>query len=745
MAESGKEASFLAGGEFPIPVVQGSQRRHRRSSIQFKEFGVRLNFTPTVNGDRVHLKVRPEVSTLDYANGVSLQGFRIPGAVHPPHRDRARAAQRPDVRHRRPDEQPDDVDAAEDSRHRRHPDPRPPVQEQGGAEGADRAGRDDHAGDPAERLRRRDDATCRACPSRTCRRCPRPKTGAEPPPAFTPDRRSSISAPVPARPPTAERKAAGARRASRSASGWPTRPERRRSRAPGCREKRARPRPPRRTAPAGARAKARRRRRSARASRQRRRKPPGARPSRQEAGRASARRRKPREQQKAQQEQEGGRATAAQLPQKTPWRWPKRGRGQRARGRGRCQRRRQLADSPLQSRTSPMARLSGSILSDDEAFKAQLADAAALVAVPVIVGDRAAPAAAPTWSSWTAATTSPSAVALVERLRVGRRRPPASSSSPSDVQPDAILQVDAGRRQRVLRLAAGARRRWTRPSQRTAARRAVVGAAAGDDAGVLRRQGRRRHDDDGGELRRRSRAPQQEAHGDRGPQARASARCRCSSACAAATRCSTRSTTCTASTATSCASWWSSTSRASRCWPARISSIGPAPGDSPGARGSVPAAGAAVRVHRHRRRLADEPVRGVGALHGRHDRPGGQPRRAVRAQRAAAARAHRASSARAASACKILLNRAAEPYPIPPAQLQSALGQPIFHTFPSDYKAVSSALNSGVPLALSGNTEMATQFDAFTRAHHRPGGRGRRTSGRRPARRLGVQRLASIW
>jgi pilus assembly protein CpaC len=77
VSESGKEASFLAGGEFPIPVVQGSQSGSA-VSIQFKEFGVRLNFTPTVNGDRVHLKVKPEVSTLDYANGVSLQGFRIP-------------------------------------------------------------------------------------------------------------------------------------------------------------------------------------------------------------------------------------------------------------------------------------------------------------------------------------------------------------------------------------------------------------------------------------------------------------------------------------------------------------------------------------------------------------------------------------------------------------------------------------------------------------------------------------------
>jgi len=76
VAESGKEASFLAGGEFPIPVSQGGNTG--AITVQYKEFGVRLNFTPTVNGDRVHLKVRPEVSTLDFGNGVLLQGFRIP-------------------------------------------------------------------------------------------------------------------------------------------------------------------------------------------------------------------------------------------------------------------------------------------------------------------------------------------------------------------------------------------------------------------------------------------------------------------------------------------------------------------------------------------------------------------------------------------------------------------------------------------------------------------------------------------
>jgi pilus assembly protein CpaC len=77
VSESGKEASFLAGGEFPVPIAQGSGV-NAAITVQYKEFGVRLNFTPIVRGNRVHLKVRPEVSTLDFANGVVLQGFRIP-------------------------------------------------------------------------------------------------------------------------------------------------------------------------------------------------------------------------------------------------------------------------------------------------------------------------------------------------------------------------------------------------------------------------------------------------------------------------------------------------------------------------------------------------------------------------------------------------------------------------------------------------------------------------------------------
>lgn len=78
IASNGKEASFLAGGEYPYPVAQASSGGNT-VSIMFKEYGVRLSFTPTVlGGDLINLKVRPEVSSLDFANGVSLSGFRVP-------------------------------------------------------------------------------------------------------------------------------------------------------------------------------------------------------------------------------------------------------------------------------------------------------------------------------------------------------------------------------------------------------------------------------------------------------------------------------------------------------------------------------------------------------------------------------------------------------------------------------------------------------------------------------------------
>jgi pilus assembly protein CpaC len=77
IALNGKEASFLAGGEYPYPVAQGGTSN--AVTIMFKEFGVRLSFTPTVlGGDLINLKVKPEVSSLDFANGVSISGFRVP-------------------------------------------------------------------------------------------------------------------------------------------------------------------------------------------------------------------------------------------------------------------------------------------------------------------------------------------------------------------------------------------------------------------------------------------------------------------------------------------------------------------------------------------------------------------------------------------------------------------------------------------------------------------------------------------
>ena len=93
---------------------------------------------------------------------------------------------------------------------------------------------------------------------------------------------------------------------------------------------------------------------------------------------------------------------------------------------------------------------------------------------------------------------------------------------------------------------------------------------------------------------------------------------------------------------------------------------------------------------------------------------------------------------------RLLLNRAVEPLPVPRRQIENALGHQVHHMFPSDYKTVSTALNSGVPLAMAGNSEMAAQFDHFTRqlidqatpaAPAEPGKKGL----------LGFQKIASLW
>lgn len=80
LTASGKEADFLAGGEFPIPILQAAAGGAGYGiTIQFKEYGIRLKFTPTITPDGlIHLQVRPEVSSLDFSNALTLQGFVVP-------------------------------------------------------------------------------------------------------------------------------------------------------------------------------------------------------------------------------------------------------------------------------------------------------------------------------------------------------------------------------------------------------------------------------------------------------------------------------------------------------------------------------------------------------------------------------------------------------------------------------------------------------------------------------------------
>lgn len=80
LAINGKQASFLAGGEFPFPTLQGGAGGVGQITIQFREFGIRINFVPTITArGTIRLAVEPEVSSLDMVNGLTVQGFRIPG------------------------------------------------------------------------------------------------------------------------------------------------------------------------------------------------------------------------------------------------------------------------------------------------------------------------------------------------------------------------------------------------------------------------------------------------------------------------------------------------------------------------------------------------------------------------------------------------------------------------------------------------------------------------------------------
>jgi pilus assembly protein CpaC len=82
ICEEGKDASFLAGGSFPFPTITTTPTGGATApviTVQFKPYGVKLDFTPTITPlGGINLKVAPEVSSLDFTNAVTLQGFTIP-------------------------------------------------------------------------------------------------------------------------------------------------------------------------------------------------------------------------------------------------------------------------------------------------------------------------------------------------------------------------------------------------------------------------------------------------------------------------------------------------------------------------------------------------------------------------------------------------------------------------------------------------------------------------------------------
>jgi pilus assembly protein CpaC len=80
VTREGETASFLAGGEFPFPTIQGGN--NNAVTITWKEFGIKLDFTPNItNTGNIRLHVAPEVSSLDFANGLTYEGFNIPSIL----------------------------------------------------------------------------------------------------------------------------------------------------------------------------------------------------------------------------------------------------------------------------------------------------------------------------------------------------------------------------------------------------------------------------------------------------------------------------------------------------------------------------------------------------------------------------------------------------------------------------------------------------------------------------------------
>jgi len=101
LAINGKEASFLAGGQFPYPTLQGGGGGVGQVTIAFQEFGIRLHFLPVITPrGTIRLHVTPEVSSLDYGNSLTISGATVP-AMDTAHRYRSRIAKRAELRNRR--------------------------------------------------------------------------------------------------------------------------------------------------------------------------------------------------------------------------------------------------------------------------------------------------------------------------------------------------------------------------------------------------------------------------------------------------------------------------------------------------------------------------------------------------------------------------------------------------------------------------------------------------------------------
>lgn len=152
VAMSGQSASFLAGGEFPIPVPNGT---NDNVTIEYKEFGIRLTLTPTVmNNRRIALKVAPEVSELDYSAGIQSGGVAVP-ALRVRRTDTSVMLADGRLRDQRADQQQLGEQRRQVSLAGRHPDPRCVLPLDQAGQGRPRAADDRHpAPGPAAGRRR---------------------------------------------------------------------------------------------------------------------------------------------------------------------------------------------------------------------------------------------------------------------------------------------------------------------------------------------------------------------------------------------------------------------------------------------------------------------------------------------------------------------------------------------------------------------------------------------------------------